>query len=76
MQKLDVFEFLVRGSDAWEKDKDFITLCRSVNNGIRNNLFHFKLNELEYRGMDISKVENQNKILEELISAEAKIKNT
>lgn len=75
MQKLDVFEFLVKGSDAWEEDKDFITLCRSVNNGIRNNLFHFKLNELEYRGMDISKVENQNKIIEELLLAEAKIKN-
>ncbi|MBU1180292.1 hypothetical protein KJ885_05090 [Patescibacteria group bacterium] len=73
-QKLDIFEFLINGSSVWVKDKNFVSLCRRVNSGIRNKLFHFKLNELEYRGMDVSKVENQNKIIADLISAEAKIK--
>ncbi len=74
-QKLDIFEFLVN-SLGLSKDKDFISICRSVNSGIRNNLFHFKLNELEYRGLDVSKAETQNRIIVDLISAESKIKAT
>lgn len=72
-QKIDILEFLINRLGL-NKDRDFVSLCRIVNSGIRNNLFHFKLNELEYRGLDVSKVENQNKIITDLILAESKIK--
>jgi hypothetical protein len=73
-EKIEIFERTIEGSTLWERSKDFISICKNVNYDIRNNLFHFKLNELKYRNSNVSNTEIQNKIITDLISAEAKIK--
>jgi len=73
-QKIAVFKFIVKDTPHWEKDKDFIKLCIRVNQGIRNNLFHFKLKELNYKDLDVADTETQNLIINDLIAAEFKVK--
>ncbi len=73
-QKIDVFEFMMKDSPHWEKDKDLIKLCKTINYGIRNSLFHFKLRELKYKDLDVADVKTQNLIINDLIAAESKIK--
>jgi len=73
-QKLNTFKFIIKETPLWEKDKDFIDICRTVNEQIRNKLFHFNVNEIHYKNLNISQVEVQNKIIEDLILAEQKVK--
>ena len=73
-QKIEIFKFIVKHSKSWEHMKDFVNFCETINYGIRNKLFHFKLNELEYSKSDVSKVETQNRIITDLINAEIKAK--
>ena len=73
-QKIDIFKFVIKQSTSWEHLKDFIKFCERINYGIRNNLFHFKLNELKYNDLDVSKVETQNEMMLDLLEAEVKAK--
>jgi len=73
-QKIDIFKFVIKQTKSWEHMKDFIKFCERINYGIRNSLFHFKLNELKYNDLDVSKVETQNKIMFDLVRAEVKAK--
>ena len=73
-QKIDIFRFVIKQTKSWEHMKDFINFCERINYGIRNSLFHFKLNELKYNDLDVSKVETQNEIMLDLVRAEVKAK--
>ncbi len=73
-QKIEIFEFATKKSKSWENIKDFIIFCKNINYGIRNSLFHFKINELRYKNLDVSKLETQNKIMTDLLSAEIKLR--
>jgi len=71
-QKIDLAEFLMKDANIFTQWDDWIDFCRRVNQGIRNNLFHFKLDKLQYRGMDVLKIETKNKMLIDLVNAEKK----
>ena len=63
--KIKILRFIMkRGKKkTYESSKGFIAFCETVNQGIRNNLFHFKIDELEYKGMNVSETKTQVKIM-------------
>lgn len=71
-QKIDLAEFLMRDANIFIQWRDWISFCRCVNEGIRNNLFHFKLDKLKYKEMDVLKIETKNRMLIDLVNAEKK----
>ncbi len=73
-EKIKIFKFIIERGKSWDDMKDFIKFCDTINFGIRNNLFHFKLNELKYKDLDVSKVETQNEIINDLVAIEGKVK--
>jgi len=73
-EKINIFKFVMKKSKSWENIKGFIDFCESINYGIRNSLFHFKLNELKYNELDVSKIETQNIMMNDLISKSDKVK--
>ncbi len=65
--KINIFEFTIKGcgEDFREDFKKFIKFYREINYGIRNNLFHFKIDELKYKNQDVRKIEIQAKIMKD-----------
>ncbi len=71
-QKIDILEFLTNRLNL-EQDRDMITFYRKINSGMRNPLFHFKLDEIKYDKANVSSQEVQNRIFNDLLSAESKV---
>ncbi len=74
-QKIKILRFILKKNKNWKDMEKFVKFCETINLGIRNNLFHFKLTELNYKGLDVSDIKTQNKIIKDLIVAESKLKN-
>lgn len=75
-EKINIFEFIINKTGTKEDKKnmeEFFSFCRQINSGIRNNLFHFKINELYYKGKNIIDIETQKKLLNDFNS---KLKRT
>jgi len=71
--KITIIEFIInKNRNLKEKFKDFFAYCRTLNS-LRNQIFHTKLNDINYKGLPISGVETQRKMFIDLIEARLKM---
>ncbi len=73
ISKIKITEFIINPNPKYKKDyKDFFSFCKALNE-TRNQVFHVKLENITYKGLPISEISTQRKMLEDLIKARLKM---
>ncbi len=66
--KIEVFQKSFEYNAALlEKYKPLISLCRTVNQEIRNKMFHNKINEAQYKGGLLTELETRRKLTRDFV---------
>lgn len=71
--KIKIMKFVINKGRRKKEFKDFFSFCQALNN-LRNKIFHVKLDKIQYKGLAISDINTQRKMLHDLIDARLKMK--